>query len=702
MWELIEILPDCIFFMASILGGMGTGSNTGKISFKKILSAGDLEITESDTSLTFNIVSGSGQSIGIPQSQMVFGNTVSGITSSVRFITKAGQNSGGATSYTSAYGNSLYGFGSIINSLNGAGDTTVGDKSLNVSSFNNCPCKSLILGGGNTICTTSYSIIIGGFTNSIYGLGNNSAIVGGYYNKIGAGSKFSTIMSSKNSKILASSVRSSIISSYDSSIYSFAREHHSIISSNNGSINLYDGVGCDKFNLILSSENSRIQNSGTVTQNCNRSNQILASSTSCIKSCSPKNSYEGFLKFNTIAASMQSSIISASQSGGFSSSYNSIFSTENSCISGGSFNTVLGGCCNKILNSPGLTTCGLNTVLNSECSNIFNFQNSTIVGSYKIQKTTSNQRIKNVTLINENQNCVSDNTYYSIGIGSMCSGIKGSRSSILGGYFNCILSSCSSIIGGCKNTIKVSSGVYETCEINTSGRLIVSSITTTASFFSLATNNSIFYSLSSGIGGECNKGAISVINPYTSYEEGGFRTTADHSVLIGGCCNSSFSNKYSSVIASSFKSKIFNSKNNIIIGGLQNTISSKGQFYHVDDSDLCNRSNRSFIIGGELNRLRNGELTQNFITDGIMCLENSGVIGGRCNQLFSSYTCNSLIIGGSGLTSSKSNTLIIQSLLISGTLSTSPSSGVICCGISGTFNNIKLFTFVNGIVTNVV
>ena len=695
MWELFDILPECIITMASILGGMGTGSNTGKISFKKILSSGDLEITESNNALTFNITSGSGAVIGIRQDQMVFGNTVSGITSSSLFITKDG--SGGYL------GNSLYGFGSIIANLSGQGDTTASDRALNVSSFNNCPGKSIILGGGNSICFASSAVIIGGFTNSIRGVDHcHSVIVGGYYNRI-CRSCCAAIVSSQCSIVEFSVGHSLIMSSVTSTITS-SNKFNSIISSENSRINNYDSTGDDRFNQIVSSVNSYICSTGSARPNCNRSNQILASDCSCIKICTVKNLNDGFSKYNTIGASIQSNI-SATSSQGLSSSYNSILASEVSCITG-QFNSIIGGCRNEILTNCGFSfiTKGLNTILSSECVKVCNMENFTAITSCKITETTTGCRIRNVTVINDANTCIKENTCYGTMIAGRCNSMSGILNSILGGRQNNIcLRNFSTIIGGSENNI-ISCTLYniQLCE-TVSSATIISAVGTTASFFTLGSKDSIFYSLSSGIGGGCNVAAFSVTADSSCRESINFRTTADHSVIVGGCCNRSDSNKYSSAILGSFKSRILNAKNNIIIGGQFNNILSKGQYYHVDDSDFCNRSNNSFIVGGQLNCLRDADCRGNsgFLPNAVYCLENSGIIGGRCNVLLSNCTCNSVIIGGLGLTSSNSETLIIENLLVSGTFSTSPSSGVICCGVSGTFNNVKGLIAVNGIVTTV-
>lgn len=713
MFDIFNIIPDCIIAMVSILGGMGTGSNTGKISFKKITSAGNLEISESCTSLTFNLPSGSGDITAIPQNRMVFGNTATGITFSNNFIMKAGGNG----DYSSIHGNSLYGFGSVIVSQDGTGDTSTSDKTLNVSSINNCPGKSFIIGGGNKICSAVGSIIIGGFTNSIcLNTSSFSSIVSGYRNIIKS-SAYSTILSSFCSEICNNSLQSFIMSSQCSTILSNNTKFHSIISSFNSHIDTYDGSGGDKHNQIVSSGASYICNTGSSLPGCNVANQILASRASKIKICGRKDVNEGFSKFNSIIAS-GTSTISATNScvppggpaAGLSSSYNSIIASEFSELKGGKHNSIISSCCSEITNSKTSLGTGYNTIIGSRDIAIRNMDMTAVISSRCLCLPSPNGITSCSaynTLINECKTSIGNDTLYSTFIGGRCNSIFYCFSSTIGGFKNKIGKNLSHIVGGSYNYVYNSVG-FANCLCETSATsVILSSKGTTASFFAIGTYNSKFLSLSSGIGGQLNCGAISVISspPYAERESGNISNrTADHSLIIGGQCNRSESNRYSSIIIASFKSRITNAKNNFILGGASHFIDSKGPYYDTSDNSYCHRSNNSFIIGGRVNRLKDycSRGTSYFNRFGIFCLENSGIIGSGCSGICSLCTCNSVIIGGFGLTSSKSDTLIIQNLLVSGTFSTSPSSGVVCCGVSGTFNDVKGLCTVNGIVTQVI
>ena len=255
-------------------------------------------------------------------------------------------------------------------------------------------------------------------------------------------------------------------------------------------------------------------------------------------------------------------------------------------------------------------------------------ENFTAITSCRITETTSASRKRNITVINDADTCIKENTCYGTMIAGRCNSMSGIRNSILGGRQNNIcLRNFSTIIGGSENNI-ISCTLYniQLCE-TVSSATIISAVGTTTSFFTLGSKDSIFYSLSSGIGGGCNVAAFSVKANAFCRESINFRTTADHSVIVGGCCNKSDSNKYSSAILGSFKSRILNAKNNIIIGGQFNNILSKGQYYHVDDSDFCNRSNNSFIVGGQLNCLRDADCrgSSGFFPNAVYCLENSGI-----------------------------------------------------------------------------
>ena len=81
--SIFDILPQLILATspAYVFAGMGSGSQSGKLTFKKIFSGEGVNIVQDENSLMFQVTGGS-NAIGIDSCKVVMGDTSTGITGS--------------------------------------------------------------------------------------------------------------------------------------------------------------------------------------------------------------------------------------------------------------------------------------------------------------------------------------------------------------------------------------------------------------------------------------------------------------------------------------------------------------------------------------------------------------------------------------------------------------------------------------------
>ena len=242
-----------------------------------------------------------------------------------------------------------------------------------------------------------------------------------------------------------------------------------------------------------------------------------------------------------------------------------------------------------------------------------------------------------------NQNNSSDGASI---IGGCCNiNQSSSKSSIIGSHAGCVNNSnLSSIIGGCRNIVSNSS-----C----------------SGLFSGVCNRSCY---------TCNSTILGGFRNFVCGYDGSF---SGCSSLIGGNNNKICLSDDSSIIGG-FSNEICLSDNSSIIGGYNNLIC-----YNVDHSSIvggysnrinCN-SDGSGILGGYYNDILNSS-------------RYSSIIGGRNNEINNS--CNSVILGGNGLTlSNVYNTVLVDNLMVAGDLTDSFGNPIVGGGIiQGTYSEI--------------
>ena len=236
---------------------------------------------------------------------------------------------------------------------------------------------------------------------------------------------------------------------------------------------------------------------------------------------------------------------------------------------------------------------------------------------------------------------------------------------VIGGYLNIQYDTQNtSIIGGNSN-----------CQINTQNSSIIGGrcnyqyTTQNASIIGGCRMN-LYNSCHSGLfSGQCNK--LDCTDSSTIV--GGYRNCITGGTNSGGCDNS----QCSSIIGGSCN-KICITDSSSIIGGYDNCITYCSDFSSIIggyNNRICYHSSYSGMLGGYSNNISS-------------CSQYSAIIGGRFNCL--SHSCDSIILGGTGLTlSNVCNTVLVDNLIVKGNLTDEFGNSIVSGGIiQGTYSEI--------------
>ena len=650
---MIDIFFD-IVFAAVIFSRMGDGKNSGNLIFKKIFSGSNFNIIDGETGITFSTTGGSGVAVD----KIAWGKGT-GITSSTFYV------------YNSTNRETISGLSSIRNDHNllkgsfvdsaSSNSFIVGGESNYIKYFNSA--YSIILGGKtHSVNTSRAGVILSGCNNSIYN-SSNSTIIGGIDNSIcnGGGLKdtslsvnFSSIISSSASCITSGNIFSSIISSRSSKICG---------------IQLYC---CNKYNTIISSDDSIIGNESTDSAKngqayseytCLSGSTILASVGSCIILGASRSGSGGVVYSKTCDCLGQNVIMSSKEScinNRYSfpcTNFNIALSSEKSIISSNFSN--ISGRCNRIRSidsgskpgDPGATPTGVigkysqilggcGNFLQTRFSSIISSINSTMsVGTVLSCPVGFNQIVGGsnhyIPHVNGNTGYLPFCGMYHASIiggsGNKITSLGGDRypnshfATILGGYSNCA-NGYSIIVGGKFNK----TGVFDHNAID--GKIQVFGVTT-SSYLDRYHSGMIF-------GG---------------YKNSAFR----YSILLGGSCNESI--KCGSIIGGCKNCSGFQYNQSYVYN--EKTFSGTDPYtfeplytYSADRNNLLSfrgttSSHRSYILGGSENCTTSdfGSVIIGGCKNVTRNVNRSVIIGGSCNHIkahgdFSGIS--GLVVGG--------------------------------------------------------
>jgi hypothetical protein len=618
-------LLDTLIISATIFSKMGDGKNSGKLLFRTLYSGGGFTITEGVDSLTFSSAGGE-ENFQIRPYEIVFG-TDPGITSSSNFRVCTAKNE-----------EAFLGFAAVMASNYCDTSPKIDQISLQNNSF-------VIGGASNSLFETSRSVIVGGKKNSIsndiggFWEGNqyDNVIVGGYKNCVYRGG-FIQFEASCNSIIgsertCISGINSFSISARGSKIIPIVCQS-GVIAVTNSTVSSNQG-NSDNHNLILSTNNSRLQNqvsdSDTGIPGTTCFNQIMSSIGTTINlvptyqtnfpgdpfeigvfsnpiarfntalsskgsQISNTNAYLGNISFNNLFSSTGSQVQSC---------FGNLISSDNSLLRDGityyqistpmPFSNIIGGCGNCLISA-------YSNIISSACSRDFSGKSylnrpphfNTIIGGFS-------HSINNFSILTENRISQS-----------------GINNSIIGGENNAINGNYSSILGGRGN--KIGRGVTFSCN----GLIISGSTNSIVDYYSyFLRGNSELGIYRTGNSGIITSGTLNCV-----------RTVGDSAILVGGYKNVAFVN--STILSGSNNVTGFHrcrEKYGIYDRPQIYTpfiLQSCGSYMGVNcifSSEIiisgnCNRtamSYRSSIVGGLRNCITNSK--------------DSVILGGRCNQI---------------------------------------------------------------------
>ncbi len=452
---------------------------------------------------------------------------------------------------------------------------------------------------------------------------------------IGAGStiqtKYNTIISSSNDvQIDKPSSYNSVISTCGNKVIQSDSRFSTILSSYNSDIGYsppFTSYGKFNFNSILSSEQSQIKSDDPDDVNINL-NTIIASRCSVIFGGCSLNTYTP----------------------GPSSCSNSIISTCESCIFDAKGSAILGGQKTKIIN-----------YFNDSPSFGRNLLSSSVIGGYRnIIDNYSLSTVKKVetrlsTVIGGRYNCIRMNG---------CS----QNSVIIGGECNYGFGSYAVIIGGCKNCSLAPGIIISSKYSNISGSGYNSIISSCSSLGSGSIRSVDISSISLGSStGYCSI-RISKYNGFfynnTEYSntiiasKGSLQPTVP--LPIGG----GSSRLFITYKRSSFDPSNYSSCYSSIIGSCDSYMEGTKTSIVLLSKCSCMYESRSSIMSGTFNKIF-GSNYSSIISSSqsyIINSNNSSIIGGSNNILGtnSTTTCNSVILGGSGMTLTFSNTVMTK------------------------------------------
>jgi hypothetical protein len=721
--EFFELISQ-LLMAASIFQKMGTGSQSGKLFFKKLYSGDNIIMSEGPNTIT---VSNTFTQTPIVQNRVVIG-TGDNITSSydagfysLSFCKNSYQSFLFNLSHMANYNTSL---SPIFYEPYTKQPQTVGKSNTQKGTYNTL----LISGMNNSACPSSGikdSIIIGGrfnsfkqtfnqkFSSMIGGLGNSftnnedlfqcndasptedtiyySSIIGGQRNCISRSSN-SVIIGGDRNKLLGPTatgrnLNSTIIGgccNFISFVQSIECVRDSIIVSGNKNC-LRQGVNnsaivgseCSTIGIsqnypsIPTPESYSVRNSLILSGRCNTINTCAVEATGIYNSYLTSNSnnsiitgYKNIIQsssYNTIVSGEQNVIQLFGESDNLYLKQNTILSSPFSCI-------IHAG----EIDGPGAMSSKFNTIISSRDSKLVSLIPK--FGQFLI-----------TSIIGGNSNC------------TICTRLCSS-------FFK-----YSSFIGGCKNFIQTADDIDFVANLSKwTNATVIGGSGLSASGVSIGGRLNRTRTITSTIlGGILNNSAGKIISskrscgPTSSIIVSGYKFYSgknsgfdDCIVSVGGCCGESDANK-NSVFISTYRGRLQGTQNTILIGGSKNCV--------VSPTPVA-PSNNNFIIGGGNNFFRSNCALNNFNAQDIL---NSGILGGQFNVLYKNGVNplqNTVILGATGMSTSSSNTMVVKNMWITATLSTgSPghftqSFTYSLDGITGNFLNPSNIRFVNGIV----
>jgi hypothetical protein len=549
-----DILPNLILASGvCIFGGMGTGTQSGKLTFKKIFSGNGISISEDSSSLSICDTSTGG--VAIDSCEIVRGDSVTGITGSSFCIDTAkkrivgniriisGTNSPSSYSLCAIDGYQSLILGGKCNYLQGDYWTIIGGYKNDAQGFD---ASSTIIGGRGNIFKSAGSSAIVSSNCSKGSLAYCDTIIGGFCNCFCTNSKFSTIISGKRNTM--------VCTCYSSSINSTAT---------------FSSISSDfsKFSTVISSTSSNIRPGFYTTDISNNQSSL-----------SDPNPYSSN---NTLLSNLKPEIIKSSNS--------SLIATICSCIPGASFSSIIStskGIIHNVSRYSSIISGNQNVISGSSFSFIGSSDNSCIIDSNRSIILSSSGTIKcsNSSLVISGKcSCIIDSNYSILSSrydSSSKSVIKGSSFStaIFQIYGSICNSNHSFLFGFTYNQICCGKGsailgyntnfIYGPKETKYSAILNDKNGNSSPLYICSSTSDSCFNFLSSGSCNTINGGiGSSIISSYLtsiSYISRNSSIVGSQQSCIQGSTNS--------VIIGGYKNVIVNSRNSAIIAGMPGSV----------------------------------------------------------------------------------------------------------------------------------
>lgn len=703
MISFFDILPETIFLMANIFAGMGSGKNTGKLTFKKICGGEGISVTEDANGITFSSTSSSPDAPQIDTFEIAFGPPISkiigpGVTSSHFTVTDPsitncscrgifGLKSIGRSSAPGYVG--YYAHGSFI--VGGSGNTITsspfddrGRRSVIIGSYNSCVPLS-----DNNTTTSSRDIS----ASTLYFIGN------------------STIMSSAT--IQGRVTHGSIISSCKSTS-DFISVHSDISGCCNIQCGYVSGSGGSPrmFSSISSNYSCLYMINGVMYPQCTKYNSIISSKCSNVQVCTSYGCIQYSSIISGLCSNIRSSIVSKKSDYYMTSVKNSTIVSSHRAENYSGYSTVISSDRSQIIGADNNknTICQNNSIISSGYGLVVNSISGSIIASY----------------LSEIDGDPSD-CFRSI-IGTSRSKNKGSYSSIIGGEYNTISEGkiLGTIIGGFGNIILEDNSVIIGGKYNQSSTFTPSSFATyepskrtiqiggysnATNFVTIGGDNNDGYGFSIMIGGKFNKSSYSANLSGANVENHQGRSNG---TVIGGISNYTTAS-VNSIIIGGNGNKDRNTVNSSIIGGLLNGIRALGCFnYSSYTPILQNTVRHNFIIGGQCNEFcgANTKYSSGIFDLSPYQVNFSGILGGCGNRVCATANpwkfvndnapglTSSVIVAGNRICSNFNYTMSVEKLIVRGTLRTKTTGGTLCTGFSGTVTNPTSITIVNGLITD--
>jgi hypothetical protein len=671
----------------------GTGTNSGKLTFRTLTPIFPIYITASCTSLTINSLSGFANSVAIPTNYIVIGTGTSspGITYSTFQISDQPFRKGiFGVQQISPFGHNWQNGPNVINSSKVKYSFLIGDV------YNSTLTSSNVRKDGSIIINSSSVCQI----NSTRNLVAASNVVNSY------ASVCCLTSLSNNDLETCKAVSPFVISSYCTCVG--PSRYSSIISSCRSYI--HKGMNTTEVafrnNTILSAYNSCIDGGGT--------NVIFTSNSSQIKYAEVPSAY--LLKNNFILSS-KSAVIDTSGGGDVTS--NLIMSSRNS-------STYKGTVASSVISSEYTNNLTANfSVLMATCQIYGNSQRGAIISSERIYQYGIVDR---TTVIGST--CIKQyyGSYNNSVIASCCAKFAGyghnniliSSKGVYGNPYdtNCFKDNNGVIISSKNSTVGTQSSNCLFNDESCSQKIVISGVCNTSNFLSIAGAYNFALSLSTVIGGYCNRSGRTSDLDYNLYKGNSKyeKRYGPHSgFIIGGHHNVSSANSGGMIINGTYN-YLINTIESSIISSNSSAIRGKGCYAGVG-VHMQNSIFNSFIISSDSSFFQDTSGVGSEPTCPAM-VKNSGIISSAnstlntCGYFNSSpnptgtYTRSQVILGsyaGSGgvnpsIGSLYNYSITVQNLVVACCFY-SMTASTCCVGITGGFTNPSFICIVNGLVT---